>query len=63
MIPGARRRWQALKMFDYQELTPLSVTEVAGTGNLRWIGFGLGGFPDSSLAANFRWRTALVQTY
>ena len=52
----------------YQELTPFSVTEVAGlgagTGDHLWV---RGGFPDSFLAdsdANsFEWRTAFIQTY
>jgi hypothetical protein len=52
----------------YQELAPLSVTEVAGSENASmdrlWT---RGGFPDSYLAANgeasFAWRTAFIQTY
>ena len=52
----------------YQELAPLSVTEVAGIGNgsmeRLWT---RGGFPDSFLAANdqasFTWRTAFIQAY
>ena len=52
----------------YEELAPLSVAEVAGTGSNAadrlWV---RGGFPDSFLAVNeensFRWRTAFIQTY
>jgi len=52
----------------YQELAPLSVTEVEGTGDASmdrlWT---RGGFPDSYLAPNdsdsFIWRTAFIQTY
>jgi hypothetical protein len=52
----------------YQELAPLSVSEVAGTGDASmdrlWI---RGGFPDSFLASNddasFTWRAAFIQTY
>ena len=52
----------------YEELTPLSVAEVAHSGpnaaNHLWV---RGGFPDSFLAASdensFRWRTAFIQTY
>jgi uncharacterized protein len=52
----------------YEELTPLSMTEVADSGPLApehlWV---RGGFPDSFLAADdeqsFRWRTAFIQTY
>ncbi len=52
----------------YEELTPLSVAEVARSGpnaaNHLWV---RGGFPDSFLAASdeksFRWRTAFIQTY
>jgi hypothetical protein len=52
----------------YEELTPLSVAEVAGVGpdsaDRVWV---RGGFPDSFLAGSeensFRWRTAFIQTY
>lgn len=52
----------------YEELAPLSVAEVAGTGpntaDRLWV---RGGFPDSFLAVSeensFRWRTAFIQTY
>jgi predicted AAA+ superfamily ATPase len=52
----------------YEELTPLSMTEVADSGPLApehlWV---RGGFPDSFLSADdeqsFRWRTAFIQTY
>jgi predicted AAA+ superfamily ATPase len=52
----------------YQELAPLSVSEVAGIGDASmerlWT---RGGFPDSFLATNdgdsFTWRTAFIQTY
>ena len=52
----------------YEELTPLSVAEVAGAvpkaADRVWV---RGGFPDSFLAASedesFVWRTAFIQTY
>jgi uncharacterized protein len=52
----------------YQELAPLSVSEVAGIGDASmerlWT---RGGFPDSFLATSdgdsFLWRTAFIQTY
>jgi len=52
----------------YEELTPLTVAEVAHSGpnaaNLLWV---RGGFPDSFLATSdeksFRWRAAFIQTY
>jgi predicted AAA+ superfamily ATPase len=52
----------------YEELTPLTVAEVADSGpnaaNRLWV---RGGFPDSFLAASdeksFRWRAAFIQTY
>jgi predicted AAA+ superfamily ATPase len=52
----------------YEELTPLSVAEVAGSApnaeDRLWV---RGGFPDSFLAASeensLRWRTAFIQTY
>jgi predicted AAA+ superfamily ATPase len=52
----------------YEELTPFSIFEVAGTDPQAerhlWL---RGGFPDSFLAADdiqsFRWRTAFIQTY
>jgi predicted AAA+ superfamily ATPase len=52
----------------YEELTPFSVAEVAGSGSNSadrvWV---RGGFPDSFLAASenesFVWRTAFIQTY
>jgi hypothetical protein len=52
----------------YEELTPLSVAEVADSepnaANRLWV---RGGFPDSFLAASdansLRWRTAFIQTY
>jgi uncharacterized protein len=52
----------------YQELTPFSIFEVAGTDPKAdqhlWL---RGGFPDSFLAADdiqsFQWRTAFIQTY
>ncbi len=52
----------------YEELTPLSVTEVAGSGKKSadrlWV---RGGFPDSFLAStdanSFTWRSAFIQTY
>jgi hypothetical protein len=52
----------------YQELAPLSLTEIAqakaGSADQLWV---RGGFPDSFLAssekASFDWRTAFIQTY
>jgi uncharacterized protein len=52
----------------YEELTPLSVAEVAGVAtnaaDRLWV---RGGFPDSFLATSeensLRWRTAFIQTY
>jgi hypothetical protein len=52
----------------YQELAPLSLTEIAqakaGSDDQLWV---RGGFPDSFLAssekASFDWRTAFIQTY
>lgn len=52
----------------YEELTPLSVSEVAGfatdAADRLWV---RGGFPDSFLATSddnsLRWRTAFIQTY